>query len=347
MPIVTGRKWHSTRTLTHVPVAPFGFICLLTPVNLSRISGPGAVGNTDVWVLRTNRRRQTMMAMSLYMSPRMRLENRNNAPKWRQLCSLPGSPTRVFFNLSFRGVHRLAVEEPVFRRSSPLLLATSSPYLFSHGTADYFYSSASLEHVVEVTPCQRELATYSPIIGLLLATLTGNESVSASLEWTVSARRWKSTLHISFTLASRGPKRFPPTSRSLNSVRRKMGGRFVGYPYLGREHSSGGLLTAIVRYIMEGKKAPRYSLQLEVRVIMSRVPPRSWNAAARRTSGDHTVREARKGRSDCLQVSGYSPPQLSPLSKARRLCLNLRRSQGRSKTRGCQGRRPKLRISRN
>lgn len=147
--------------------------------------------------------------MAMYMSPRMRLENRNNAPKWRQLCSLPGSPTRVFFNLSFRGVHRLAVEEPVFRRSSPLLLAISSPYPFSHGTADYFYSSASLEHVVEVTPCQRELATYSPIIGLLLRYADGQRAcvgefrmdcIGETLEVDASHR-----LHLGFARAKKTP----------------------------------------------------------------------------------------------------------------------------------------------
>lgn len=169
--------------------------------------------------------------MAMYMSPRMRLENRKNAPKWRPLCSLPGSPTRVFSNLSSRGVHWLAVEEPVFRRPSPLLLATSSPYPFSHGTADYFYSSA-----VEVTPCQRELATYSPIIGLLLRYADGQRAcvgefrmdcIGETLEVDASHR-----LHLGFARA----KKIPPHVSKLELCHPQDGGslRWLSVPWTGK-----------------------------------------------------------------------------------------------------------------
>lgn len=103
-------------------------------------------------MLRTDRGRHTMIALA--MSPRLRMQNKNVEPEWRQMCRLPKTPTRVYFNLSNRGIFRLAIERPIVHRQG----VASSPW-YSHNIVDYFYSDATLEGVVQVTPCRRELAT--------------------------------------------------------------------------------------------------------------------------------------------------------------------------------------------
>lgn len=143
--------------------------------------------------------------IALAMSPRLRMQNKNVEPEWRQMCRLPKTPTRVYFNLSNRGIFRLAIERPIVHRQD----VASSPW-YSHNIVDYFYSDATLEGVVQVTPCRRELATYSPVIGLLLCYADGRRAcigefrmdcVGQTLEVDDTSRG----LHLGFARAEKVP----------------------------------------------------------------------------------------------------------------------------------------------
>ena len=48
------------------------------------------------------------------------------------------------------------------------------PNCYSH--TDYFYSAASLQHVVEITTCRRRIGTYTAIVGLLLRYASGHRA---------------------------------------------------------------------------------------------------------------------------------------------------------------------------
>lgn len=139
------------------------------------------------------------------MSPRLRMQNRNAEPKWRQICRLPETQTRVYFNLSNRGIHRLAIERAFFHRQGVSL----SPF-YSHNTVDYFYFAAALEGVVQVTPCRRELATYSPIIGLLLCYVDGRRTCVGEfrmdgIDQTLEVDDPSQGLHLGFGRAEKVP----------------------------------------------------------------------------------------------------------------------------------------------
>ena len=110
-------------------------------------------------------------------SPRLRHMNGGTIPKWTYICSLPKDPTDIYFNLSPNGIHQLAVKQPVFYKElEPLEMPAPSPHPYRRSMVDYFYSAASLQQVVEITPCWRCLGKYAAVVGLLLRYADGRQT---------------------------------------------------------------------------------------------------------------------------------------------------------------------------
>ncbi|RSL92063.1 hypothetical protein CEP52_014044 [Fusarium oligoseptatum] len=124
-------------------------------------------------LLRTNKARQT--AIGLPISPRLLLQNGRINPSWTQLCDLPETPNRLFFSLSRLGVHLLSTKE-MRNPNATLSMPTPMSCPKTLGILDYFYSAASLEEVVEVTPCRVKLATHSLISGLIFQYANGERA---------------------------------------------------------------------------------------------------------------------------------------------------------------------------
>ncbi len=123
---------------------------------------------------RTNKR---CSMFAIHTSPLLQHINGGVIPKWTYLCSLPKDPTDIYFNLSPNGIHQLAIKQPVFcKNPTPLQMPTPYPRPYRHGIGDYFYSAASLGQVVEITPCRRQLGTYTPIVGLLFRYADGHRA---------------------------------------------------------------------------------------------------------------------------------------------------------------------------
>jgi hypothetical protein len=105
------------------------------------------------------------------------------APHWRAcnwtlLYKPSATSSRIFFDDSPYGIHKLAFEspEPVSPCEFPVLPEPSSPYPESTSIDDYFYTSAVLDNVIELTPCNGETAGRPSVIGLLLRYSNGNQA---------------------------------------------------------------------------------------------------------------------------------------------------------------------------
>lgn len=99
--------------------------------------------------------------------------------RWTLLYMSDGSPSRIFFDVSPHGIHKLAFEapEPIHPGGySPVVPAPSSPYPESTSLSNYFYTCATLKNVVEVTPCERKVAGKRSIIGLLFRYSDGTKA---------------------------------------------------------------------------------------------------------------------------------------------------------------------------
>ncbi|KAL1864061.1 hypothetical protein VTK73DRAFT_6190 [Phialemonium thermophilum] len=119
------------------------------------------------------------MTVGAHTSALLRLRNKGVVPEWRWLCSLPRRPCRIFFNVSDRGVHWLGVlRSALGGQTHPPRPLSFHPFSSPRWTSSltYFYSVAELSDVVEITPCQVRLATYSPVIGLLLRYADGSRA---------------------------------------------------------------------------------------------------------------------------------------------------------------------------
>ncbi|KAI1115064.1 hypothetical protein F5Y14DRAFT_144337 [Nemania sp. NC0429] len=99
---------------------------------------------------------------------------------WSLLHRSDGAPSRIFFDITSPrgGIHKLGFEapEPVSSRELPLVPAPSSPYPESSSLDDYFYSSAPLENIVELTPCEATVAGRRSVIGLLFRYSDGHQA---------------------------------------------------------------------------------------------------------------------------------------------------------------------------
>ncbi|KAJ9155687.1 hypothetical protein NKR23_g1567 [Pleurostoma richardsiae] len=182
-------------------------------------------------MLKTDNGRQMMIA--LHPTPGLCKRNGGNQPHWSQVCSLPDGPTRLFFNLAFRGgVQQFGIEElPLPERFLSLPRPNSSPT--AGLLKDYFYSAAPLEGVVEVTPCRVDLEEYSAIIGLQLRYDNGKRTCVGefrldSVEESLDVR--DSGLYLGFT-----DDVWPPPYVDRVSTQRPLDEEDLEWLYLSRE----------------------------------------------------------------------------------------------------------------
>ncbi|KAI0426950.1 hypothetical protein F5Y09DRAFT_317545 [Xylaria sp. FL1042] len=89
--------------------------------------------------------------------------------KWTLLHTSNGNPSRIFFDVTPYGIHKLAFEspEPIQQDQSPVIPIPLSPYPKLGSLDSYFYTFATLENVAEITPCEDKVAGKRSIIGLL------------------------------------------------------------------------------------------------------------------------------------------------------------------------------------
>ncbi|KAI2631848.1 hypothetical protein GGR54DRAFT_2487 [Hypoxylon sp. NC1633] len=121
----------------------------------------------DGLVFRTNRGR--IMTAGPYLHP---------GPlkySWEHLQTLENTPSRLFFQYSASGISSLGLEtSPPISLKNPVGLRPFSPPPKCLTLRSFFFSRASLEDVVEVTPCCMEAAGISAIIGLLFRYADGH-----------------------------------------------------------------------------------------------------------------------------------------------------------------------------
>lgn len=95
------------------------------------------------------------------------------------------SPSQIYFDTSILGIHELAFDTPIPRPipgsnvEQPLLPRPESACP-SHSSEDedYFYTSATLGGVAEVTPCRANIVNFGPAIIGLLFRYTGGQQAS-------------------------------------------------------------------------------------------------------------------------------------------------------------------------
>lgn len=97
---------------------------------------------------------------------------------WTLLHTSDGTSSRIFFDISRFGIHKLAFEspEPVSGDLTPILPTPSSTYPEATSLEDYLYTSAAMEDVIEVTPCEVKVAGRQAIIGLLFSYADGKQA---------------------------------------------------------------------------------------------------------------------------------------------------------------------------
>lgn len=97
---------------------------------------------------------------------------------WTLLHRSDGSSSRIFFDVSPHGIHKLAFDspEPISHGQSPIIPTPLSPYPESTSLEDYFYTFAALENVVEITPCEGKVAGKRSITGLLFRYADGHQA---------------------------------------------------------------------------------------------------------------------------------------------------------------------------
>lgn len=98
---------------------------------------------------------------------------------WTLLYTSDGSsPSRMFFDVTPYGIHKLAFESPEPQcHQIPAIPRPVSAYPESASLDDYFYTSAALENVVEITPCEGKAAgSKQSIIGLLFRYADGHQA---------------------------------------------------------------------------------------------------------------------------------------------------------------------------
>ncbi|KAI1758868.1 hypothetical protein GGR53DRAFT_515636 [Hypoxylon sp. FL1150] len=100
---------------------------------------------------------------------------RDFSPTWSHIARPSNAPTPIYFNISPRSIHWLALGQgPDDSTPFPEINLTPPPCRIA--SFDLFLTSAVLDDVVEIIPCRQKLATHSPIIGLLLHYGNGNRA---------------------------------------------------------------------------------------------------------------------------------------------------------------------------
>jgi len=173
---------------------------------------------------------------------------------WTRVWGLPESPTRIYFDFSLRGIHRLAIKHAALPRERHLVPHPSSPYPKCITFAHYFHSSAELEGTVEITLCRRDIDTFSCIAGLFLRYADGRRACLGEFRMDCICETLEVSKEQELWL---GFGRFGcmPLCRDLSSAARWIWGPSVGSACAGREGSSGGLPGVVIaRYIMKTRK---------------------------------------------------------------------------------------------
>ncbi|KAI3340531.1 hypothetical protein F4824DRAFT_453598 [Ustulina deusta] len=97
---------------------------------------------------------------------------------WTLLHQSDGTSSRIFFDVSPHGIHKLAFEssQPLSQGQFPIVPTPLSPYPESTSLDDYFYTSTMLENVIELIPCKGKVAGRPSIIGLLFRYSDSNQA---------------------------------------------------------------------------------------------------------------------------------------------------------------------------
>lgn len=129
------------------------------------------------------------------------MQNGDIRPAWTQLCALPEGPSRLFLSHSRLGVHLLGTKD-VGNPNATLSMSTPMSCPKTHRIVKYFYSAASLEDVVEVTPCEIKLATHSHMSGLIFQYANGERACVGEIRLDCLGEpllvQPKSRLHLAF-----------------------------------------------------------------------------------------------------------------------------------------------------
>ena len=148
----------------------------------------------------------------MYITPSLWRQNGRRTLQWRHLCSLPKHPTEMHFNLAPDGIRQLAASQPIGRGNLEHLVIeppTLRPRDYSRGI--FFYSAASLQGVVEITPCRKRLKTHTAIVGLLFHYAGGSRACLGQfrMDWaeeTLQVGHAQGVLHLG---SSRGARMSP------------------------------------------------------------------------------------------------------------------------------------------
>lgn len=96
--------------------------------------------------------------------------------EWTRIFVAPEGPTQVYFNESPLGILRLAINSCSDHSATPPVPIPLPRYPERITMEDYFYTTATLDDVVEITPCRREFNHHSAITGLLIRYSNGNRA---------------------------------------------------------------------------------------------------------------------------------------------------------------------------
>lgn len=99
------------------------------------------------------------------------------SPVWRRLLASPKLPSRIYFDVSQRGISRLAMDcSPTPAAKSPLAEICECPYPKQVANDALFHTVTTLEDVAEITICQMRSESYRPVIGLLILYRNGHRA---------------------------------------------------------------------------------------------------------------------------------------------------------------------------
>ncbi|KAI1821607.1 hypothetical protein F4861DRAFT_518075 [Xylaria intraflava] len=130
---------------------------------------------------------------------------------WTLLYSSDGSASRIFFEACPWGISKLGFESPEPARQGrlPFIPPPTSPYPEATVLNQYTYSSAALESVVALTPCEVKVAGKPSIIGLLFRYSDGSRACLGQfrLDWATAPLvvDGSSKLWLTFDMDDGGP----------------------------------------------------------------------------------------------------------------------------------------------
>lgn len=160
------------------------------------------------------------------------------SPKWSHVANLSNFPTQIYFNSSPRGIYRLAMDKPP-DNDTPFPIKNFSPPPGRTAVQDIFLTSATLDNAIEIIPCQRELKTHSPVIGLLIRYRNGDQGCLGQFRLDCASTRLiidrAQKLHLGFAQES---SRYPYVAKLNQHPSSEKGGeeayKWLELPWTGR-----------------------------------------------------------------------------------------------------------------